>query len=76
SLRRLKTDYIDLYQFHLWGFPAEKGAPIRDTLETLVSEGKIRGYGWRKDVGKIEVCILGNSRLTRARNILTIHHRS
>ncbi len=50
SLRRLKTDYIDLYQFHLWGFPAEKGAPIRDTLETLVSEGKIRGYGWSTDL--------------------------
>jgi aryl-alcohol dehydrogenase-like predicted oxidoreductase len=50
SLRRLNTDYIDLYQFHLWGFPADQGAPIRDTLETLVGEGKIRGYGWSTDL--------------------------
>jgi aryl-alcohol dehydrogenase-like predicted oxidoreductase len=50
SLRRLKTDCIDLYQFHLWGFPAAEGAPVRETLEALVTEGKIRGYGWSTDL--------------------------
>lgn len=49
SLRRLNTDYIDLYQFHDNGYPAEKAAPIRDTLEELVWEGKIRSYGWSTD---------------------------
>jgi aryl-alcohol dehydrogenase-like predicted oxidoreductase len=49
SLRRLHTDYIDLYQFHDNSFPAEKAAPIRDTLETLVKAGKIRAYGWSTD---------------------------
>jgi aryl-alcohol dehydrogenase-like predicted oxidoreductase len=49
SLRRLDTDYIDLYQFHDNGYPAEKAAPVRDTLETLVGEGKIRAYGWSTD---------------------------
>ena len=49
SLRRLNTDYIDLYQFHDNGYPAEKAAPIRDTLEELVKEGKIRSYGWSTD---------------------------
>ena len=49
SLRRLNTDYIDLYQFHDNGFPADKAAPVRDTLETLVKEGKIRCYGWSTD---------------------------
>ncbi len=49
SLRRLDTDYIDLYQFHDNSFPAEKAAPIRDTLETLVKAGKIRAYGWSTD---------------------------
>jgi aryl-alcohol dehydrogenase-like predicted oxidoreductase len=49
SLGRLKTDYIDLYQFHDNGFPAEKSAPIRETLEALVKEGKIRTYGWSTD---------------------------
>jgi aryl-alcohol dehydrogenase-like predicted oxidoreductase len=49
SLHRLNTDYIDLYQFHDNGFPAEKAAPIRETLEDLVKEGKIRAYGWSTD---------------------------
>lgn len=49
SLRRLETDYIDLYQFHDNGFPAEKAGPVRDTLEELVREGKIRAYGWSTD---------------------------
>jgi aryl-alcohol dehydrogenase-like predicted oxidoreductase len=49
SLRRLETDFIDLYQFHDNGFPAEKAEPVRDTLEALVSEGKIRAYGWSTD---------------------------
>jgi aryl-alcohol dehydrogenase-like predicted oxidoreductase len=49
SLRRLETDYIDLYQFHDNGFPAEKAEPVRETLEQLVREGKIRTYGWSTD---------------------------
>jgi len=49
SLRRLGTDYIDLYQFHDNGYPAEQAGPVRDTLEELVAEGKIRAYGWSTD---------------------------
>ena len=49
SLRRLKTDYIDLYQFHKGDHPPEKAAEVRDLLETLVDEGKIRWYGWSTD---------------------------
>jgi aryl-alcohol dehydrogenase-like predicted oxidoreductase len=49
SLRRLNTNYIDLYQFHDNGYPAEKAAPVRDTLEELVKAGKIRAYGWSTD---------------------------
>lgn len=49
SLRRLDTDYIDLYQFHDNGFPPEKAGPVRDTLEELVSQGRIRAYGWSTD---------------------------
>jgi aryl-alcohol dehydrogenase-like predicted oxidoreductase len=52
SLRRLNTDYIDLYQFHDNGFPADKAGPVRDTLEALVMEGKIRTYGWSTDFPK------------------------
>lgn len=49
SLRRLNTDYIDLYQFHLNDFPADQAQPVRETLEKLVSTGKIRAYGWSTD---------------------------
>jgi aryl-alcohol dehydrogenase-like predicted oxidoreductase len=49
SLRRLQTDHIDLYQFHVNEYPAEKAADVRDVLETLVEEGKIRWYGWSTD---------------------------
>jgi aryl-alcohol dehydrogenase-like predicted oxidoreductase len=49
SLRRLSTDYIDLYQFHLADVPSEEGAVVRDILEELVREGKIRFYGWSTD---------------------------
>ena len=49
SLRRLNTDYIDLYQFHDNGFPVEQAEPVRNTLEALVKAGKIQAYGWSTD---------------------------
>jgi aryl-alcohol dehydrogenase-like predicted oxidoreductase len=49
SLRRLNTDYIDLYQFHLGGYELEKAGEVRDTLESLARAGKIRTYGWSTD---------------------------
>lgn len=48
SLRRLRTDYIDLYQFHLGGYDGD-AVETRDALEELVAEGKIRWYGWSTD---------------------------
>ena len=50
SLRRLNTDYVDLYQFHIWGHPPAEAIPVRETLEELTREGKIRGYAWSTDV--------------------------
>ncbi|NUT32259.1 MAG: aldo/keto reductase [Hamadaea sp.] len=44
SLRRLQTDYIDLYQFH---YP-DAGTPIEETLralDDLVRQGKVRYIG-------------------------------
>ncbi len=49
SLRRLNTDYIDLYQFHVWDYPASEALAVRDVLESLVAEGKIRAYAWSTD---------------------------
>ncbi len=44
SLRRLRTDYIDLYQVHEW----DGQTPLEETLETLdtlVRSGKVRYVG-------------------------------
>ena len=49
SLRRLNTDMIDLYQFHLNDYEPERAAEVRDALEGLVTQGKIRYYGWSTD---------------------------
>ena len=45
SLRRLNTDYIDLYQLHNPRVPAIESDEVFETLEDLKHEGKIRFYG-------------------------------
>ena len=45
SLRRLKTDYVDLYWLHVW----DMVTPIEEVLQTLgdlVRSGKIRYFGF------------------------------
>lgn len=44
SLRRLKTDYIDLYWMHAWDLytPVEE---VMSTMDSLVRQGKIRYIG-------------------------------
>lgn len=49
SLRRLGTDYIDLFQFHVGDYAIQQAGEVMETLETLVKEGKIRAYGWSTD---------------------------
>lgn len=44
SLKRLNTDYIDLYQLH-GGTNADNFDEIVETFELLVQQGKIRYYG-------------------------------
>jgi aryl-alcohol dehydrogenase-like predicted oxidoreductase len=44
SLKRLKTDYVDLYQIHRWDY----NTPIEETMEALhdvVKAGKVRYIG-------------------------------
>jgi aryl-alcohol dehydrogenase-like predicted oxidoreductase len=45
SLKRLQTEYVDLYQFHNPPFPAIQHGSIFGVMEELKSEGKIRHYG-------------------------------
>ncbi|OLZ69360.1 aldo/keto reductase [Streptomyces sp. IMTB 2501] len=49
SLRRLGTDHIDLYQFHLSDADPARAAELRDLCEEFVKEGLIRAYGWSTD---------------------------
>jgi len=49
SLSRLKTDVIDLYQFHLNDYDKHEAEEVRETLESLVELGKIRYFGWSTD---------------------------
>lgn len=45
SLRRLNTDYIDLYQLHNPRVAAIERDEVFATLDDLVREGKVRHYG-------------------------------
>ena len=50
SLKRLKTDYIDLYQVHCW----DRGTPLEETLSTLndlVRRGLVRYIGASNHTG-------------------------
>lgn len=49
SLRRLKTDRIDLYQLHDARMDLAHIDGVIETLEGLVAAGKIGGYGWSTD---------------------------
>ncbi|MEM7801147.1 MAG: aldo/keto reductase [Chloroflexota bacterium] len=46
SLRRLQTDYIDIFQFQIAEYPLEQIPPLIDFLEQLVVEGKIRSISF------------------------------
>ncbi|MHA2289385.1 MAG: aldo/keto reductase [Promethearchaeota archaeon] len=62
SCKRLKTDFIDMYQYHWWECPSEKIVSVRDTLEDLVSDGIIGGYGWSTDdVKRAEIFVEGKN---------------
>jgi aryl-alcohol dehydrogenase-like predicted oxidoreductase len=69
SLRRLQTDYIDLFQLHVGNYPIEQVPEVLTTLEQLVSQGLIRAYGWSTDdVTRAEV-------FASAPNCVAIQHQ-
>jgi aryl-alcohol dehydrogenase-like predicted oxidoreductase len=50
SLRRLRTDYVDVYFLHIGSAPPEEAEAAAATLDDLRSEGLIRAYGWSTDL--------------------------
>ncbi len=53
SLRRLGTDYVDVYQLHAGAEDAAGAEGVVETLEQLVTEGKIRAYGTAVDAPEV-----------------------
>lgn len=49
SLRRLQTDWIDVYHLHIGDLPLDQAVVAADTLDALCKEGLIRSYGWSTD---------------------------
>ena len=49
SLRRLRTDRIELYQCHRGDLEPAVADEVADTLERLRDDGLIRAYGWSLD---------------------------
>ncbi|GAA2520535.1 aldo/keto reductase [Streptomyces longisporus] len=49
SLKRLESDYVDLYQLHISDADPERAAELRDLCEEFVQEGLIRAYAWSTD---------------------------
>jgi aryl-alcohol dehydrogenase-like predicted oxidoreductase len=49
SLKRLRTDWIDLYQLHVSDLPATQAPEVTDCLDGLCAEGLIRFYAWSTD---------------------------
>lgn len=49
SLKRLQTDWIDVYHLHIGDLSLDQAAIAADTLDALCAEGLIRSYGWSTD---------------------------
>ena len=49
SMRRLRRERLDLVQLHLNDLPIEDAAGVFDTLDELVSAGRVAAYGWSTD---------------------------
>lgn len=58
SLRRLKTDYVDIYQLHSPPAPVVRSEEFIETLESLKQQGKIRYYGVAADTAQdAQLCL-------------------
>lgn len=62
SMKRLQTDFIDIYQLHSSQHDPDDARRVQMILEELVEEGYIGGYGWSTDDPKrIEIFAQGEN---------------
>ena len=74
SLRRLGTDYIDIYQFHEANYDPELAPRVMEILEELVKEGKIRYYGWSTDLPDRAQLFTPGKHYTAVQFALNVNH--
>ena len=74
SLKRLNTDYIDLYWLHCWSVSKEDLISVRDTLNDLSSEGLIKSYGWSTDLADLSEFFVKNSNSIAIQHELNVLH--
>ena len=73
SLRRLKTDYIDIYQTHIWD-PATNLGEMMDAYDDLVRSGKVLYVGitdmpfWQFALAQAHAAHLGRTRFVSVQN--------
>jgi aryl-alcohol dehydrogenase (NADP+) len=73
SLRRLKTDYIDIYQTHIWN-PATDLGEMMDAYDDLVRSGKVLYVGitdmpfWQFALAQSHAARLGRTRFASVQN--------
>ena len=80
SLRRLRTDHIDLYQIHRW----DHDTPIEETMEaldTVVRAGKVRYlgassmYAWQFAKAQHTAALAGGARFVSMQNHYNLVYR-
>jgi aryl-alcohol dehydrogenase-like predicted oxidoreductase len=47
SLKALRTDFVDLYQYHSWGDEQFFADDVQAELEKMLAAGKVRHLGTR-----------------------------
>jgi aryl-alcohol dehydrogenase-like predicted oxidoreductase len=73
SLRRLKTDYIDIYQTHIWD-PATDLGEMMDAYDDLIRSGKVLYVGvtdlpfWQFALAQSHAARLGRTRFASVQN--------
>jgi aryl-alcohol dehydrogenase-like predicted oxidoreductase len=74
SLKRLNTDYIDLYWLHCWFVSKEDLISVRNTLDKLNNEGLIKSYGWSTDLSDLSEFFVENSNCIAIQHELNVLH--